>query len=90
MSTGRWELDRQALIKAVEQRRSRGGLTWDEVSEETGLAAPMLRQAMARLRNGGNVTASTLATLGAWTGEEIPYTRPAETARTPSNMDPLF
>jgi hypothetical protein len=64
VSAGRYRLDVAELRDALNQRRARRGITWAQVSAETGLAAPLF----CRLADGRTVSADTLVTLLKWLG----------------------
>jgi hypothetical protein len=74
MNTGRYRLDVAELRGALNDRRKRRGITWAQVSAETGLAAPLF----CRLADGRNVSADTLVTLLVWLRGAGPFAVPAE------------
>lgn len=76
MSAGRYRLDVAGLRDALNAERARRGITWAQVSAETGLAAPLF----CRLAEGRNVSADTLVTLLAWLRgfRDVAFAVPAE------------
>jgi hypothetical protein len=83
---GRWTLDRDALLIAVNNKRNAEGKTWADVCRETGIYPSFF----TRFLKGGDLSSGALATLTAWLGEPLPYTRRVTAEPPAPNMDPLF
>jgi hypothetical protein len=67
----RQRLDVTALYNTLDRRRCTKGLTWTQVSEQTGLAAPLF----SRMAAGRTVSAEAYLTLCQWLSFEVPFTK---------------
>lgn len=74
----RYELDTAKLLRVLDDKRQRLGMSWRQFADETGVD----HQAFRRMREGRKVTADTALTLLVFLGADyLPVTRPTGHSR---------
>lgn len=59
--------DAKALHQALDEERSRRGMTWTEISKEIGVSASTLR----RTKDGGRMEVDGMIAMVCWLGEKV-------------------
>ena len=67
----RQRLDVSELYNALNDARIDQNLKWEDISEDTGLAAPLF----SRLKHGRDISANTYLTLMKWLGKPTTFAR---------------